>query len=89
MKELHVKIREERLDLQKKRILVSIPYSPDLASSDLWLLSHLKQFMYGKQFLLNEDVIGAVDNLPDSHFGYGIHKLDHSNKYIKISGTVY
>jgi len=65
----------------KYELLQHPPYLPDLAPSDFWLFSHLKKFMRGKRFSLNEEVIAAVeayfDSLPDFHFRDGIHKLEN------------
>ena len=65
-----------KINKLKYELLENPPYSPDLASSDLWLFSHLKKFMRGKRFSSNDEVIAAVDeyfaDLPEKHYRDGI-----------------
>jgi hypothetical protein len=38
------------------------PYSPDLAPSDFYLFSPMKEAQRGRRFSSDEEVIGAVQN---------------------------
>lgn len=37
-------------------VLAHPPYSPDIAQCDDWLLTHVKEYLWGKQFELKDDV---------------------------------
>lgn len=76
----------------KYELLQHPAYSPDLAPSDFWLFPHLKQYLRGKRFSSNEEVIAAVEGyfaeLPENHYSQGIHKLeDRWNKCIEVEGN--
>ncbi|XP_076182871.1 histone-lysine N-methyltransferase SETMAR-like [Ptiloglossa arizonensis] len=45
-----------RISELKYELLQRLPYSLDLTPLDLWLVSHLKEFMRGKRFSSNEEV---------------------------------
>lgn len=67
------------------------PYSPDLAPSDFHLFRNLKQFLRGKRFSSDEEVVAAVDqyfvDLPETHFKDGIHLLEKNwSKCIELLG---
>jgi len=66
--------------------LVAHPlYSPDLASSDYYLFPNLKQWLQGKRFISNEEVIAETEayfeNLDVSYYRKGIKMLE--NRYTK------
>lgn len=57
------------------------PYSPDLAPSDYYLFPNLKNFLAGKKFASNSEVISETNayfaELDKSYFMEGIKKLEH------------
>ena len=65
-------MRMAKINELKYELLEHPPYSPDLAPSDFWLFSHLKNCMRGKSFSSNYEVIAAVDeyfaDLPKKHY---------------------
>ena len=67
------------------------PYSPDLASCDLFLFSNLKKSLSGEKFESNEEIIAAAEayfaDLQKTCFSDGLKKLEHRwVKCIEIKG---
>lgn len=67
------------------------PYSPDLAPCDFFLFSKLKNFLAGKKFSSNNDVIDAVNAYFNaqgkSFFSEGMKRLEFRwNKCIEVGG---
>lgn len=74
---------------QNQLINVGIFATAILFTCDFLLFSHIKQYILGKRFSSNEEVVPAVyfDNLPHSHLRDGIHEYeleDHWNKIIDV-----
>ena len=65
-------------------MLPHVPYSPDLASSDYFLIPNLKKWLGGQIFANNEEVYSAVnrffEELDDSHNKQGIEPIQHTGK---------
>ena len=70
-----VKLNELSFDL-----LPHLPYSPDLAYNDYWLLTDLKKILQGKRFGSNEEVIAETEayfeSKDESFYKKGIEKLE-------------
>jgi len=67
------------------------PYSPDLAPSDFHLFRHLKDFLRGKQFCNDSEVIAEInqwfEDQPDDFFKEGVLSLKHRwEKTIQLQG---
>jgi transposase len=54
-------------------VLAHPPYSPDLSPCDYWLLAHVKEYLWGKQFKSDDDVNIAV-TATVHHLGKDIYK---------------
>ena len=66
-------------------------YSPDLAPSDYFLVPNMQKHWAGKQYLTNDEVISAVDDLfkdqDESFYTMGIQVLQHRwEKYVDHRG---
>jgi len=67
------------------------PYSPDLASSDFFLLPKLRLFLAGERFSSNPEAIAAVEgcfaDLTKNHYRDEIMALEHRwDKCISLKG---
>jgi histone-lysine N-methyltransferase SETMAR len=72
-------------------LLEHLPYSPDLAFSDLCLFPKLKLFLGGQRFSSNQKAIAAVEgyfaDLMKNHYREGIMALEYRwNKCIGPKG---
>jgi len=72
-------------------LLEHLPYSPELAPSDFYLLPKLKFFLAGQRFSSEQEGIGAVvgyfADLTKNRYRDGIIALDHHwNKCISLKG---
>jgi histone-lysine N-methyltransferase SETMAR len=72
-------------------LLEHLPYSPDLAPSDFYLLPKLKLFLAGQRFSSNQEATGAVEgyfaDLIKNHYRDGIMALEHRwNKCVSLKG---
>ena len=74
-----------KLEQLRFELVAHPPYSPDLASSDYYLFPNLKQWLQGKRFISNEEVIAETEayfeNLDVSYYRKGIKMLE--NRYTK------
>ena len=70
----------EKLSELKYKLLLHLPYTPDLAPSDYWLFADLKKMLQGKRFGSNEEVIAETEAYFEakdkSFYKHGIEKLE-------------
>jgi hypothetical protein len=61
--------------------LEHLPYAPDLAPSDFFLIQRLKLFLAGQRFSSNQEAIAAVEgyfaDLTKNHYRDGIMALEY------------
>lgn len=72
-------------------ILPHAPYSPDLAPFDFFLFPNMKNWLGGKRFSSNEEVIAETNDYFDafdsSYYSDGIKRLEYRwNKCIEVKG---
>ena len=74
-----------KLDQLRFELVAHPPYSPDLAPSDYYLFPNLKQWLQGKRFRSNEEVIAETEayfeGLDVLYYRKGIEILE--NRYTK------
>ena len=73
-------------------LLTHLPYSPDLAPSDFFLISDLKRMLAGKKFKSNDEVIAETeanfDQKEKSYYKSGIEKLENRyTRFIALEGN--
>jgi histone-lysine N-methyltransferase SETMAR len=77
--------------IKGSRLLEHLPYSPDLAPSDIYLFPNFKLFLAGQDFSSNQEAIAAVAgyfvDLTKNHYRDGIMVLENRwNKRISLKG---
>ena len=76
------------------KLLLHLPFSPDLAPSELYSFSNLKIWLGGKRFSSNKEVIASVDEyfkgFETSYFSEGIKKLEERwRKCVEVEGGLW